>query len=54
MTSVFAAVSFIETVHGNTSLSGIATYRHEYDEFVHYKFKAFASVDNQHMINKIE
>ncbi|CAG8557974.1 10086_t:CDS:2, partial [Gigaspora rosea] len=38
----------------NTSLNRIATYRHEYDEFVHYKFKVFISVDNQHMINKIE
>ncbi|CAG8445532.1 8216_t:CDS:2 [Gigaspora rosea] len=54
MTSVFAAVSFIETVQGNTSLSEIAMYKHEYDEFVYYKFKAFVSVDNQHMINKIE
>ncbi|CAG8706215.1 1709_t:CDS:2 [Gigaspora margarita] len=54
MISVFAAILFIETVQRNTSLSRIATYRHEYDEFVHYKFKAFISVDNQHMINKIK
>ncbi|CAG8557580.1 28732_t:CDS:2 [Gigaspora margarita] len=54
MISIFAAVLFIETVQGNTSLSGIATYRHEYDEFVYYKFKAFVFVNNQHMINKIE
>ncbi|RIB25492.1 hypothetical protein C2G38_2165834 [Gigaspora rosea] len=34
MTSVFAAISFIETVQGNTSLSRIAIYKHKYDEFV--------------------
>ena len=56
MTSVFAAISFIETASGNITLTGTATYRSDEDEFVSYDYKAFnfANSDNQHMINQIE
>ncbi|CAG8495690.1 7499_t:CDS:2, partial [Scutellospora calospora] len=50
----FAAISFIETMNGNTSLTGIATLRSKHNEFVRYKYKAFTSADNKHIINKIE
>ncbi|CAG8584101.1 17686_t:CDS:2 [Gigaspora rosea] len=54
MTSIFVTVSFIETVSGTSILTGTATYRIDYDEFVHYNFKAFSSTDNEHMINRIQ
>ena len=54
MTSVFTAISFIKTVSGTTALAGVATYRCDENEFVDYNYKAFTSIENQHMIQMIE
>ncbi|CAG8515683.1 4095_t:CDS:2 [Gigaspora rosea] len=54
MTSIFVAVSFIETVSGASILTSIATYRISYNEFMHYNYKAFSSANNEHMIKRIQ
>ena len=54
MTSVFTAISFIKTVSGSSALAGVATYRCDEDEFVDYNYKAFTSIENQHMIQIFE
>jgi hypothetical protein len=54
MSSVFVAISLIKTVSGTSALTGIATYRYDDNEFIDYRYKAFASADNQHMIHNIE
>ncbi|CAJ0763967.1 2038_t:CDS:2, partial [Entrophospora sp. SA101] len=42
------------TVSGTSALAGVATYRCDNDEFVDYNYKAFTSIENQHMIQMIE
>ncbi|CAJ0764380.1 19792_t:CDS:1, partial [Entrophospora sp. SA101] len=53
-TSIFSAISFIKTVSGTSTLTGVVTYRYDENEFVDYNYKVFMSDKNQHMIHRIK